>query len=97
MDKLDEYRTLIQRLLRQHADLANQNPSETRETHLILDTDRDRYMLYDTGWWQKKQINIPILYVHLVNDKIWIEEDRTESGLATELIAAGVFQKVRSS
>ena len=90
MDKLTTYRTLIQKLLQEHVDIAERNPSPTRETHLIVDEKRDRYMLFDTGWWDIERIHTPVLYVRLHQGRIWIEEDWTEDGLATELVAQGV-------
>lgn len=90
MDKLTTYRTLIKNLLQAHVDIAKQTPSPTRETHLLLDEERDHYMVFDTGWWGKKRIHTPVLYVRLHQGKIWVEEDWTEDGLATELVANGV-------
>ncbi|OQY46247.1 MAG: XisI protein [Anaerolineaceae bacterium 4572_78] len=90
MDKLEQYRTLIKQLLRKHESLSQQNRVETIETHLLFDDEHGRYMLFDTGWWHKKRIRTPTLYVRLYNDKIWIEEDWTEEGIATELVHAGI-------
>lgn len=90
MDKLNHYRHLVKKILTHHAELATHNPSKTRQTHLIFDVDRDRYMLFDIGWWDKKRIHTPILYVHLHEGKIWIEEDWTEDGIAADLITSGI-------
>ncbi len=47
-------------------------------------------MMFRTGWWKDERIHATALYVRLYNDKIWIEEDMTEDGLATDLLAENV-------
>lgn len=42
------------------------------------------------GWKDMRRVWNTIVYVRLHNDKIWIEEDWTEDGIATDLLAAGV-------
>ena len=51
---------------------------------------RNHYLLFRAGWLGKERIHTPLLYVRLYDGKFWIEEDYTEDGLATELLAAGV-------
>jgi hypothetical protein len=90
MDKLATYRQLIKQLLTEHADLINQTTSGGAEAHLIFDEERDHYMLFSTGWWNKSRIHTPTLYLRLHQGKIWIEEDWTEDGIAVNLLSAGV-------
>ncbi len=90
MDKLTEYRTLITRLLNDHADLMNRTSVGDWEAHTIFDEGHDHYMIFRTGWRDKERIHTPTLYIRLHNGKFWIEEDWTEDGIATELVAAGV-------
>jgi hypothetical protein len=90
MDKLTKYRTLIMRLLSQHAELLNCSAQSGLESYPIFDEVRDHYLLYRSGWVGKKRIQLPAIYIRLHNGKIWIEEDYTEQGIATELLAADV-------
>lgn len=90
MDKLDHYRKLIQDLLKAYAGQFSQANTDQLETHTVFDTAHDRYMVYRTGWWDTRRIHSATLYVRLHEGKIWIEEDGTEEGLATDLLAAGV-------
>ena len=48
-------------------------------------------MLFRSDWWQDERVRNATLYVRLHNGKIWIEEDWTEEGLATDLLRAGVL------
>jgi hypothetical protein len=90
MDKLTQYRTLLIQLLNQHADLMNSATRCDWEAHTIFDEVHDRYMIFRAGWRDKERIHIPTLYVRLYQGKFWIEEDWTEDGIATELLAVGV-------
>lgn len=89
MDKIKRYQKLVEEILRKYADLANISPNGV-ETQIVFDEDRQRYMLFRTGWMDKKRIHSAMIYVRLHNNKIWIEEDWTEDGIATELLEAGI-------
>lgn len=90
MDKLAHYRQLIKTLLTDYAALLNKAATENLEVHTVFDENNDRYMVYRTGWWDTRRIHSATLYVRLHEGKIWIEEDGTEEGLATDLLAGGV-------
>ncbi len=90
MDQLSTYRTLIKQLLTDYAELMNRASQNDIESHTIYDEVNDRYMLFRVGWQHQQRIEIPYLYVRIKDDKIWIEEDYTEAGIATPLLAAGV-------
>lgn len=90
MDQLMEYRNVLIRLMQNHSDLLNRSATANVQTYTIFDEARDQYMLFRAGWQNKQRIHIPLLYVRIVDNKLWIEEDYTEDGLATELVAAGI-------
>ena len=90
MDQLMEYRKVLMRLMQKHSDLLNNSATANVQTHTIFDEARDQYMLFRAGWQNKQRIHLPLLYVRLAGDKLWIEEDYTEDGIATELAAAGI-------
>lgn len=90
MGSLNEYRQLIKDQLTEYANLENRGGADMIKADLVFDDERDHYMLFRTGWWDKRRIHAAALYVRLKDGKIWIEEDMTEDGLATDLLAAGV-------
>ncbi len=53
---------------------------------LIFDDDRSQYIWFNIGWKNGKRIKAISVYLRLKNDKIYIEEDWTEAGIATELM-----------
>jgi hypothetical protein len=90
MDKLDEYRKLIKQILTRYAQLRNPESTFDVETELVFDEVHDHYMLLRLGWWPEGRVRGATVHVRLRNGKFWIEEDWTEEGIATDLLAAGV-------
>lgn len=90
MDQLTNYQALIKRLLTQHVEADNQQPTPGVESVLIADDEGGHYVWLNLGWFQRERLNAPTVYVRLKNGKIWIEEDWTEFGIANELMQAGV-------
>ncbi|MEQ9357717.1 XisI protein [Coleofasciculus chthonoplastes] len=90
MDKLNHYRDLIKRILTQYHQFAAQTPSAGLESLLAFDETRDQYLWFQTGWRQKKRVRGITVHIQIKNDKIWIEEDWTEVGIANELLNLGV-------
>ncbi len=90
MERLKQYRALIKELLLQHAERLTGYTQADVEVELNFDEERDHYMLLRLGWTPKGRLFVPTLYARIRNGKIWIENDWTEAGLATELLERGV-------
>lgn len=90
MDKLSRYRDLIKQNLCERATLMRSQPVEGVDTLYIVDEMSDQYVLCSVGWHDGKRVRYTTLHVRICQDKIWVEEDWTEEGIATDLVAAGV-------
>ena len=90
MDKLVNYREVIKKLLTDHDDFANRSSKKKYQTCLIFDENHDHYLWMSIDWVNKKRINNTHVHIRLKNEKIYIEEDWTEEGIATELLREGV-------
>lgn len=86
MEKLN-YRELVQKIL---ASRTESRTVKDTETHLIFDTERDRYQVLHIGWQDLTRVFSCIIYIEIKDGKIWIERDGTEIGLANELVEVGV-------
>ena len=87
MANVELYRQHIQNLLSQHASLVW---DERIQAEIIFDTDRDRYQLVYVGWRNQQRIYGPVLHLDIIDNKIWIQQDGTEVGIANELVELGV-------
>ncbi|HAX78600.1 MAG TPA: XisI protein [Cyanobacteria bacterium UBA11372] len=87
MEKLD-YRQLIKELLKQHA--KQQAKNDPSETELIFAPESDRYLLVYLGWHGEKRIYACPIHIDIKDEKIWIQRDFTEAGIAQQLVEQGV-------
>jgi hypothetical protein len=91
VDKLSHYRNIVKQVLSQHAEYI---PSHGQiETILIFDERNEHYLLHDVGWDRTGRVYSSVLHVRLKDDKVWVERDGTETGIAQELLEAGVLKE----
>lgn len=89
MDRIEEYRSIIKRILQEwHTRV--KSSSGPVEHILICDERSDHYLLLDLGWSGFERIDGIYIYVRLVENKIHVEVDWTEYGIARELAESGV-------
>ncbi len=86
MDKLTNYQNLIKQVLNEYQKISEQVPVPGVDELLMFDDERSQYLWFNIGWKQGKRVKGISVYVRIKNDKIYIEEDWTEEGIATELI-----------
>ena len=91
MDKLDRYRDLIERILKEYAQVRYSYGN--LENRVLFDRERDQYALISLGWNQKHREHGVVAHLEIKDGKIWIQEDNTESGIATDLEAAGISKE----
>ncbi len=89
MDKLAFYRNCIREVIRRHNRSSLTIGSEI-EMQNIFDTENDHYQLVHTGWHKKQRQYGCIVHLDIKNEKIWIQYDGTEIGIANELTELGV-------
>lgn len=88
MDTLDTYRQIIQTVLREYVRL--QYAYGEIQNEIIFDREADRYLVMSVGWQNVKRIHGCLIHIDIINDKVWIQRDGTEHGIANELVAAGI-------
>ena len=90
MAGIEEYRRILVRILEEYAAL---KPSlGDIEVESVFDEVRDHYEITYAGWVKEERIHGPVVHVDIRGGKFWIQHDGTESGIATELMEAGVPQ-----
>ncbi len=91
MAKIEQYRQLVKEILNEYC---SHKPAYGEvEVELILDTERDHYQLVHTGWSNRRRIYGCTIHIDLKGDKIWIQNDGTEVGIANVLVERGVPQQ----
>ncbi len=87
-DSLEFYRQTIETVLRKYAETPY-SAGEIKQ-NLIIDGDRNHFMLFDVGWMQKRRVHGCVTHVQIIDDKIWIQRDGIEDGITDELVEAGI-------
>ncbi len=59
------------------------------EAQAVVDTERDHYLLLHTGWRDNNRTHGCSIHLDIKDDKIWIQHDGTEVGIATLLLEQG--------
>ncbi|MBP0031876.1 MAG: XisI protein [Roseofilum sp. Belize BBD 4] len=93
MDKLEHYRDLIQQILTEYHEWVSGSSNLDRESCLVFDETHDQYFWLFMGWDGKKKIRNIHVHIRIKNEKIHIEEDWTEEGIANELLLKGLSKE----
>jgi hypothetical protein len=88
MDKANHFRTIIEQVLTAHT----KAPPSIGEVQFqaVFDRDHDHYLLVQVGWGPQKRIYGTIAHIDLVGDKLWIQYDGIEEGVANQLRDVGI-------
>lgn len=88
MDKLERYRGIVKRVFSEYAAIPYAHGDLKCEA--VFDEDSNRYLLVTVGWDRDRYIHFTLVHIDITETKLWVQWDRTEDGIATELVAAGV-------
>jgi hypothetical protein len=88
MDSIDEVRSIIESIMIEYTRI----PYAYGEiqTEAIFDRTRDRYVLMNVGWDNKKRVHGSLVHIDIIDGKLWIQRDGLEHGVVTELLEAGI-------
>ena len=89
MDSLNtQNRDVIEKILEDYANFLGDDKQV--QVELVFDRERNRYLLVETGWQNGYRIYGTLIHIDLIDNKLWIQHDGTEEGVAGELVAAGI-------
>lgn len=89
MDTQLNYQQIIKTVLQDHVNYRSALP-DGYTSQPLFDDERGQYLILDLGWNGDKYLHATPIHISLVDNKIWIQYDDTEEGVATDLMAAGV-------
>ena len=92
MDTRLRYQNIIKSILQNHADYRASLP-DGYTSQVVFDDERGQYLVLDMGWHGDRYLHATPIHLSLVGDKVWVQFDDTEEGVATDLMAAGVSKK----
>ncbi len=88
MDRLNTYRAIIKDILTEHSKL---KPVYGEiEMQLLFDDLHDRYQVLRAGWLKKSRVYGVLIQIDIKDNKLWIQYDGTEVGVANQLVEADI-------
>ena len=87
MEKITHYQNLLTQLLEEYADYLKE---PNLETQVICDYKRNHFQLVKTGWDKGDRYYYCIFHFDIKNEKIWLQENRSDIRIALELEQLGV-------
>ena len=112
MDRLEQYRIILEKVLREHAQLSQRvqtehpdDPESPVEAIAVCDPKTDNYLLITAGWTPRERIHSILAHFRIVDEKIHIEwsgvedliEDLIEQGIPKSAFLAAQPQSIASS
>ena len=89
MDSITKnYHNIVEKILKEYADFINND--DQVDVELVFDREHNRYLLVEAGWQNGYRIYGTLLHIDIINNKLWIQHDGTEEGIADELVAEGI-------
>ena len=92
MDRINDYRQVIEAVLKEYASLFNQQPVGV-EVVAVCDEKADTYAIVNVGWDGEERMNTTSVLMRIVNGKIWVEEAHTLYGFVDQLLEKGIEQR----
>ena len=88
---VEQYRKYIQTLLTERSQRIYKPQDEAEyEAQTLFDVERDHYQLLYVGWRKNRRYFGCVLHLDIKDEKIWIQHDGTEVGIANQLVELGV-------
>ena len=88
MDRVEEYRRIIKRIIKEYADFIPSYADVQGGT--IFDDEHGHYILFYTGWDGKKRVHGNAIHIDIRGEKVWVQHDGTKNGIVEELQEAGI-------
>jgi hypothetical protein len=90
MDRISQQREIVKLILSEYHRLNLNAVESTIDSFLVFDETREHYLLLLMGWRRDERVKTVMIHIRLQDAKIWVEEDWTEAGIATDLLREGI-------
>jgi len=81
------YQEAIEKILSDFSEMVVQ---KGEEVEIICDRVGGHYLVMVLGWHNQIRVYGSLVHIDLKDDKIWIQQDRTDTGIAKELVNMGI-------
>ncbi|MEZ4826715.1 MAG: XisI protein [Bacteroidia bacterium] len=89
MEKIEKFRKVIHEVMNEYASYFKV-VSPDLKYEFILDPENHHYQLLRIGWHNRKRVHFLVFHLDIIDGKIWIQQDNTETGIAYDLVKKGI-------
>jgi len=89
--RLEQWREVVEQVLSDYAAIPYSYSEVKKET--VFDRTQDRYLVLILGWGGYRYEHGCMVHIDIIGDKIWIQRDGTEAGIALDLENAGIAKE----
>jgi hypothetical protein len=94
MDSVTRYKEIIKETLQEFLERYQPQPERSNiDTLLTADDERGVYLILRTGWQAKERVQRILIYIRLINNRVYVEEDWTDFDVVGRLLDAGIPQE----
>jgi hypothetical protein len=93
MDRIEQYRAIIQQVLTETYNFVSGSSDgdlEDVQYRLLFDREHDSYALLMIGFGRARRIHTCLVHLEIINGKIWLQADNTDFEIAKDLERAGI-------
>lgn len=88
MARVESYPQLVEEIIRRYGQYKPYYGEV--EVQMVFDRENHHYELLSVGWHNNQRIHGCVLHIDVKENKIWIQHDGTETGVANDLVEMGV-------
>ncbi len=88
MGTIETYQAIVKQVISHYAQLRPSHGDICLET--VFDDKQNRFALMQVGWDGGRRVRGNLIYVTLLNEKVYIEYDGMERGITQDLVAQGI-------
>lgn len=88
MDEMKRLSDIVRKVIDHYA--AFKPSAGEVDVEVVVDEKSGHFELMHTGWANGYRIHGAVIHIDIRGDKLWIQHDGTEEGVANDLVAAGV-------
>lgn len=89
MDKITKYHQILCDLVDEYATIKKTLTPQIK-SQAVIDKDNKHYQLLSIGWHNNKYVYMVSFHFDLIEDKVWIQQNNTDTLIADELIERGI-------
>lgn len=89
MDKIIKYQQIICDILKEYGSI-KKSLTPNVKSQVLMDKENHHYQLMSIGWHNNRFVYTVAFHFDIINDKIWIQQNNTDTLIGDELVARGV-------